>query len=230
MKDKSERLPVADQIRKGLEEAIRHAKGEIALKTTTLEMPDRPPDVEAEELVKLRLTNGMSQTIFARMLNVSAKTVQSWEQGQRKPSPAALRLIQVFRQDPAGLIEFLGCRLGATDPADDRDLTRRPDSRGDLRLVPPAAEIRREADLWRLTASRAVSRAMPTQPSDSSTRTRAIRGRIMDSEERTRSAYRQFRLTNRSCERGKSCKQFGRLGRTGGSCQTFQWIGPKAAG
>jgi putative transcriptional regulator len=108
MKDKSERLPVADQIRKGLEEAIRHAKGEITLKTTTLEMPDRPPDVEAEELVKLRLTNGMSQAIFARMLNVSAKTVQSWEQGQRKPSQAALRLIQVFRHDPSGLLELVG--------------------------------------------------------------------------------------------------------------------------
>ena len=108
MKDKSERLPVADQIRKGLEEAIRHAKGEITLKTTTLEMPDPPPDVEAEELTKLRLTNGMSQAIFARMLNVSAKTVQSWEQGQRKPSQAALRLIQVFRQNPSGMLELVG--------------------------------------------------------------------------------------------------------------------------
>jgi hypothetical protein len=34
MKDKSKRLPVAEQIRKGLEEAIRHVKGEITLKTT----------------------------------------------------------------------------------------------------------------------------------------------------------------------------------------------------
>ena len=38
----------------GLEEAIRHAKGEITLKTTTLAMPDRPPEVGAEELTKLR--------------------------------------------------------------------------------------------------------------------------------------------------------------------------------
>jgi serine/threonine protein kinase len=48
--------------------------------------------------------------------------------------------------------------------------------------------------------------------------------------ERTRSAYRQFRFTKRSCERGKTCKRSGRLGRTDGSCQPFQWIGPKAAG
>jgi len=108
MKDQRKRLPVAEQIRKGLEEAIRHAKGEITLKTTTLEIPDRPPEVGAEELTKLRLKSGMSQAVFARMLNVSTKTVQSWEQGQRRPSQAALRLIQVFRQNPSGLLEVVG--------------------------------------------------------------------------------------------------------------------------
>jgi putative transcriptional regulator len=108
MNDKSKRLPVAEQIRKGLEEAIRHANGEITLKTTTLEIPDRPPEVSAQELAKLRLESGMSQAVFARMLNVSTKTVQSWEQGQRRPSQAALRLIQMFRQNPSGLLEVVG--------------------------------------------------------------------------------------------------------------------------
>jgi putative transcriptional regulator len=108
MKDKSERIAVAEQIRNGLEEAISHAKGEITLKMTTIETPDKPPDVDAEELTKLRLKSGLSQAVFARMLNVSTKTVQSWEQGQRKPSQAALRLIQVFRQNPSGLLELVG--------------------------------------------------------------------------------------------------------------------------
>jgi putative transcriptional regulator len=108
MKNRRKRLPVAEQIRKGLEEAIRHAKGEITLKTTTLELPDRPPEVGAADLTKLRLASGMSQAIFARLLNVSTKTVQSWEQGQRKPSQAALRLIQVYRHDPTGLHEVAG--------------------------------------------------------------------------------------------------------------------------
>ncbi len=108
MKDISKRLPVAAQIRKGLEEAVRHAKGEITLKTRTLEMPDRPPEVDASELIKLRLESGMSQAVFALLLNVSTKTVQSWEQGNRKPSQAALRLIQVYRQNPNGLLELVG--------------------------------------------------------------------------------------------------------------------------
>ena len=85
-----------------------HANGEITLKTTTLKIPDRPPEVQAADVTKLRLKNGMSQAVFAQVLNVSTKNVQSWEQGQRKPSQAALRLIQVFRQNPSGLLELVG--------------------------------------------------------------------------------------------------------------------------
>jgi putative transcriptional regulator len=108
MKSRKDRKPFFERLKTGLEEGIRHARGEITLKTTTLEMPDRPPEVDAEELTKIRLTSGMSQAVFARMLNVSTKTLQSWEQGQRKPSQAALRLIQVFRHDPSGLLEVVG--------------------------------------------------------------------------------------------------------------------------
>jgi len=108
MKSPKSRKPLFERLKTGLEEGIRHAKGEINLKTTTLEIPDRPPEVGGDELTKLRLKSGMSQAVFARMLNVSTKTVQSWEQGQRRPSQAALRLIQVFRQNPSGLLEVVG--------------------------------------------------------------------------------------------------------------------------
>jgi putative transcriptional regulator len=108
MKDKNKRLPFAERIRKGLEEGIRHAKGEITLKTTTLELPDRPPEIGTRELTRLRLESGMSQAVFARLLNVSTKTIQSWEQGYRKPSQAALRLIQVYRGNPSVLLAVAG--------------------------------------------------------------------------------------------------------------------------
>jgi putative transcriptional regulator len=108
VKSPKRRKPLFERLKTGLEEGIRHAHGEITLKTTTLEMPDRPPEVQAEEVTKLRLKNGMSQAVFAQVLNVSTKTIQSWEQGQRNPSQAALRLIQVFRHDPSGLLELVG--------------------------------------------------------------------------------------------------------------------------
>ncbi len=60
------RLPVAEQIRKGLEEAIRHARGEITLKSTVVELPDPPPEIEAGQVTSLRLESRMSQAVFAR--------------------------------------------------------------------------------------------------------------------------------------------------------------------
>lgn len=50
----------------------------------------------------------MSQDLFARVLNMSTKTIQSWEDGTRKPSQAALRLIQVFLQNPSGVLRAAG--------------------------------------------------------------------------------------------------------------------------
>jgi DNA-binding XRE family transcriptional regulator len=50
----------------------------------------------------------MSQAVFARMLNVSTKTMQSWEQGTRNPSEAARRLIQVFSQQPEMFCRIVG--------------------------------------------------------------------------------------------------------------------------
>ena len=52
--DRPQRLPVADQIRKGLEECLRHAKGEITLKSTTFPAPDRQPELGSEEVAGLR--------------------------------------------------------------------------------------------------------------------------------------------------------------------------------
>jgi putative transcriptional regulator len=102
------RKPLFEQIKTGLEEAIRHAKGEITLKTTVVELPDPPPEIGAEQLTSLRLGSRLSQAVFARVLNVSTKTVQSWEHGTRRPSQAALRLIQVFGQNPGTILRVAG--------------------------------------------------------------------------------------------------------------------------
>jgi putative transcriptional regulator len=103
---KSKRKPLAERLKKGLTEAVRHAKGELSLRT--VEVPTPPPEIGAREVASLRTKTGMSQAVFASMLNVSTKTVQSWEQGQRKPSHAALRMLQVFRENPKFVFEIVG--------------------------------------------------------------------------------------------------------------------------
>lgn len=102
------RRPLAERLKTSLEEAIRHAQGEIKLKTTTVELPDEPPDIDAPTLAALRERSRMSQAVFARLLNVSAKTVQNWEQGVRAPSHACRRLIQVFSEHPESVCRSVG--------------------------------------------------------------------------------------------------------------------------
>jgi putative transcriptional regulator len=97
---------LADRLKTGLTEAVQFAKGELTLRT--VEVPTPPPEVVAKDVTSLRAKAGMSQAVFARVLNVSTKTVQSWEQGERKPSHAALRMLQVLREKPMFVFEIVG--------------------------------------------------------------------------------------------------------------------------
>jgi putative transcriptional regulator len=100
-----------ERLKQGLEEAILHARGEITLRTIENEMPDPPPIVKAKDVLKLRQRCKMSQSVFARVLNVSLKTVQSWEQGERKPSHASLRLLQILAAKPEDVCRIAGIRV-----------------------------------------------------------------------------------------------------------------------
>jgi len=48
----------------------------------------------------------MSQSEFARLLGVSVRTLQEWEQGRREPSGAARSLIHVAQERPEVLREL----------------------------------------------------------------------------------------------------------------------------
>lgn len=54
-----------------------------------------PPlkDYSANQIKRIRLHNHVSQAVFAIYLNVSKSTVQQWEQGYKKPSGPALKLL-----------------------------------------------------------------------------------------------------------------------------------------
>lgn len=82
-------------LKKGLEEALAHSEGKITLKSEIIEIPEPPSDYNADDIRRIREQNHYSQGIFAKVLNVSIKTVQSWEAGTRVPSHAALRLLEI---------------------------------------------------------------------------------------------------------------------------------------
>lgn len=83
------------KLKAGLEEAIAHEQGKIKLHSEVIEIPEPPMQYKPKTIKMIREKNRYSQGIFARVLNVSVKTVQSWESGQRTPSQAALRLLEI---------------------------------------------------------------------------------------------------------------------------------------
>jgi len=97
-----------DSVREGIEEGILFAKGELKLRTT--EVVATPPGLNGRDVVRLRQQLEMSQGVFARLLNVSKKTVEGWERGERHPAQAALRLLQVIAADPAAYCRIVGIR------------------------------------------------------------------------------------------------------------------------
>jgi putative transcriptional regulator len=51
----------------------------------------------------VRKSAGLSQAQFARLMGVSVRTLQDWEQGRRSPSGAAKTLILVASRNPSAL-------------------------------------------------------------------------------------------------------------------------------
>jgi hypothetical protein len=50
----------------------------------------------------------LSRPLFAQILNVPVVTVRKWESGERTPSGAALRLLQVMNGRPEALLQMAG--------------------------------------------------------------------------------------------------------------------------
>ena len=53
---------------------------------------------------EIRESTGLSQAQFARLLGVSVRTLQEWEQGRRSPSGAARALLLLASRDPKILL------------------------------------------------------------------------------------------------------------------------------
>jgi len=57
------------------------------------------------EVAAIREKTGLSQARFARLLGVSIRTLQDWEQGRRAPSGAARTLLLVANINPRALLD-----------------------------------------------------------------------------------------------------------------------------
>lgn len=93
-----------ESLKAGLEAAVGHAGGKQKdLRTTTLPRPLK--ELSAKEIADIRASLNVSQAVFARYLNISPKTVQSWEQGIGKPNGAGLKLLSIATRNPKILVD-----------------------------------------------------------------------------------------------------------------------------
>jgi putative transcriptional regulator len=53
------------------------------------------PEFAAKDVVRIRTKSRASQSVFAAYLNVGKTTVAAWEQGTKKPSGAASKLLEL---------------------------------------------------------------------------------------------------------------------------------------
>ena len=67
----------------------------------------RVTKVKLPAAAEARASVGMSQQEFSRLLGVSARTLQDWEQGRREPTGPAKVLLRAIHNDPKHVLKAL---------------------------------------------------------------------------------------------------------------------------
>lgn len=88
-----------ESIKRGLEDAIAHSKGE---KSDVRLFTPEPVDVK-----KVREKTGLTQNQFAATFGISLGTLRHWERGDRKPHGPALVLLNAANNAPDVLLGIL---------------------------------------------------------------------------------------------------------------------------
>jgi putative transcriptional regulator len=79
------------------------AAGQTPARDRTVNLPPPVKAMPPKAIRALRIQLGCTQMEFAALLNVPKVTAISWENGTRKPSGAALRLLAVAKHHPEAL-------------------------------------------------------------------------------------------------------------------------------
>jgi putative transcriptional regulator len=105
MKNKEIEFNPADLLA-SVEAFAHHLTGnrKATLRTATMPLPPPVKSLTPSQVRKIRQRLKVSQPVFAAMMNIPTVTAASWERGRRKPTGAALRLLDIARKHPEVLI------------------------------------------------------------------------------------------------------------------------------
>lgn len=67
-------------------------------------------EITAKDIQEIREKIKLSQSVFAKVLNVSSSSVMQWEQGKRTPSGSTKVLLELLRENP----NLLNYRIGSS--------------------------------------------------------------------------------------------------------------------
>jgi putative transcriptional regulator len=90
---------IGNEIITGLEEIKAWKRGEVKLRTFSVELP------RAADVPHIRRSLGFSQPEFALFMGVSVATLRNWEQERREPHGPARSLLLVAAKQPAAVRE-----------------------------------------------------------------------------------------------------------------------------
>ena len=68
------------------------------LKELGIEIPEI--EIDAKDIQKIREKIKLSQSVFAKVLNVSSSSVRQWEQGKRTPTGSTKVLLELLKKNP----------------------------------------------------------------------------------------------------------------------------------
>jgi putative transcriptional regulator len=88
-----------DQFQRDLLESVEQMRRNQAARVTEVKLP---------AAAEARASAGLTQQEFAKLLGVSPRTLQDWEQGRREPTGAARTLLKVAVKHPMVLRDLQG--------------------------------------------------------------------------------------------------------------------------
>ena len=98
---------ISETVQEMLDSEIKVSFTKKELNSLGVEIPK--VQFTADQIIAIRKKMNLSQTVFAKILNVSSSSIRQWEQGKRKPSGSTKVLLELLEKSP----DLLDYRLSA---------------------------------------------------------------------------------------------------------------------
>lgn len=95
---KSIRNAIGDTAKELIKNNVKTSFTEKELKALGIEIPK--VTINAKDIQEIRKKINLSQSVFAKVLNVSLSSVRQWEQGKRTPSGSTKILLELLKENP----------------------------------------------------------------------------------------------------------------------------------